>query len=98
MATQQCLDEFNAREFTAQNLANVAWAFAAADMPDQLLFVALPRLAKHRLSNISAQNIANMLWAFATIDRSDALLFASLASAAKERLWEFGAQSLVNTI
>jgi len=33
-------------EFSTQHLANIAWAFASADQPDELLFLVLVRAAE----------------------------------------------------
>ena len=60
-------------DFSAQQLANTAWAFATASQRDALLFAALARAAERRLGDISAQAIANMAWAIATVSQRDAL-------------------------
>ena len=84
-------------EFNAQELANTAWAFAAADWSDALLFWSLARAAEWRLDGFNAQNLGTMAWAFAKADWLDALLFCTLARTAERRLSEFNAQELANT-
>ncbi|KAH8073547.1 hypothetical protein JL721_2850 [Aureococcus anophagefferens] len=54
-----------ADEFKAQELANVAWAFATANLDEPELFAALAASATPRLSRFSAQELANTAWAFA---------------------------------
>ena len=51
-------------EFSSQNLANTAWAFAE-------LFTALARAAEPRIGNFKAQELANTAWAFPTTGQSD---------------------------
>ena len=47
--------------FNAQDLANIAWVFGKADLPERLLFAAVARAAEQRLSDFNAQNLANTL-------------------------------------
>ena len=54
-------------DFTAQELANTAWAFATVGQSDTPLFRALASAAEPRTSNSSAQDLANIAWAFATV-------------------------------
>ena len=68
--------------FTAQELANTAWAFATVSETDTALFAALARIAQRQLGGFSAQDLANTAWVFATVSESDAALFAALASIA----------------
>ena len=56
------LDQFNVQE-----LANTAWAFAAAGQQDEQLFKALATMAERRLYQFNAQELANTAWAFATV-------------------------------
>ena len=51
--------------FKAQELANVAWAFATANLDEPELFRALAASATPRLHVFSAQELANTAWAFA---------------------------------
>ena len=48
-----------------QNLANTAWAFAAAGESDALLFTSLVGAAERRMGDFNPQNLANTAWAFA---------------------------------
>ncbi len=52
-------------EFTAQELANTAWAFATAGQADEPLFVAFAKAVELRLDQFNAQDLANTAWAFA---------------------------------
>ena len=70
------------QEFKAQELANMAWAFATVDLSDELLFAVLAKVAQWQVGKCKAQNLANTAWAFATLDLSDELLFAALARVA----------------
>ena len=84
-------------KFSAQNLANMAWAFATADRSDALLFALLVRAVERRLGEFNPQNLANTVWAFVMADRSDALLLAPLVRAMEWRLGKFKPQGLANT-
>ena len=46
-------------KFSAQELANTAWAFASVGQQDEQLFKALARMAEQRLDKFSAQDFAN---------------------------------------
>ena len=46
-------------EFTPQNVANSAWAFATAKYLVENLVAALAIAAERRLSEFNAQNVAN---------------------------------------
>ena len=65
-AAEQRLERFN-----AQDLANTVWAFAKAELSEELLFVVLPRLLERRLSDFNEQNLSNTAWAFAVVAVSD---------------------------
>jgi len=81
----------------AQELANVAWAFAKAATPDTELFAVLARACEVQLSSFKAQELANTAWGFATAGHTDTRLFAALARAAEARLADFSVQGLSNT-
>lgn len=72
-----CYSEQRLGFFSAQILANTAWAFATTARSGELLFVALVGMAGQRVTHFSAQNIANTAWAFATSARSNELGFLS---------------------
>ena len=50
-------------EFTAQNLANTAWAYSTVGQPDAQLFKALSKEAKQSVGSFSEQDL---LTAFST--------------------------------
>jgi len=81
----------------AQELANVAWAFAKAGHLDAELFSGLARAAEQCLDNFKPQELANTAWAFATAGHSDAQLFKALAQTVAQRLDDFIMQGLANT-
>ena len=68
-------------EFSPQNLAKTAWAFATAAHVDALLSTALAKVADRRMHAFLPQESANTAWAFATAAHADALLFTALARA-----------------
>ena len=51
-------------DFKAQELANVAWSFATADLDAPRLYASLATSATPRLAQFSAQELANVAWAF----------------------------------
>ena len=65
-------------DFNAQDLANIAWAFATACQSDALLFAALARAAERRADEFNGQNLANTAWAFATAGRPAPALLDSI--------------------
>ncbi|KAK3238973.1 hypothetical protein CYMTET_51060 [Cymbomonas tetramitiformis] len=81
----------------AQELANIAWAFAKAGQSDDELFGALARVAEGYMDHFNAQEIANTAWAFATAGHSDVELFKALARVAEQQLPNFNMQGLANT-
>ena len=60
-------------DFNAQDLANIAWAFATVGQADKQLFTALARAAEQCLGDFNAQELANTAWAFATVAQLDVL-------------------------
>jgi hypothetical protein len=83
--------------FNAQELANTAWAFAAAGVRAPGLFAALAAPAEQRISTFNAQNHANTAWAFATAGVRAPGLFSALAVHSEQRMGTFNAQELANT-
>ena len=59
------------RDFSPQDLANTAWAFATSGQRDEALLVALAKAARGVLGGFNPQNLANTAWAFATAGRKD---------------------------
>ena len=84
-------------DFSAQGLANTAWAFATAGQSDALLFMTLARASERHVGDFSAQELANTAWAFAIAGQSDALLFMMLGRAAERHMDDFNVQDLTNT-
>ena len=68
------------REFNAQNLANMVWAFAKLEMNEEALMKAVGRRALETLGEFNAQGLATMVWAFAKLRVNDAELLRALAS------------------
>ena len=58
--------ELRLGDFSVQELANTAWAFATANQSGAQLFAALARTAALRLGHFNVQNLTNTVWAFAT--------------------------------
>ena len=50
-------------DFTSQDLAMAAWAFAPASQRDVSLFTALATAAEQRMGDFTSQNLANTAWA-----------------------------------
>ena len=46
-------------DFSAQCLANTAWAFATADQSEALLLMWFARAAERRVADFNAQDLAN---------------------------------------
>ena len=62
-------------KFKAQELTNMAWAFATVGQQDEKLFKLLARIAERRLGEFNEQGLANTAWAFATVGQQDEQLF-----------------------
>jgi len=56
--------------FSAQGLANTAWAFATLGQLEEKLFAALASQAELRVSEFNDQELANTAWACATLGHS----------------------------
>ena len=84
-------------ELNAQELANLAWVFSKADLPDVLIFAVLARVAKQHMGNFAAQNLANTAWAFTTMELSVVLRFEVLARAVKRQVGKFSSQDPIRT-
>ena len=57
---EQRLDQFNAQE-----LANMACAFATVGQQEEQLFKVVAKMAQRSLDEFNVQELANMAWAFA---------------------------------
>ena len=85
------------RDFSSQELANTAWAFATVGHQREQLFASLAAAAEQRMWELKSQAVANTAWAFATVGHQEEQLFTSLAAAAEWPMWEFNSQELANT-
>tara|TARA_B100000513_G_scaffold193709_1_gene121435 strand:+ start:526 stop:3900 length:3375 start_codon:yes stop_codon:yes gene_type:complete len=85
--------------FNAQELANVAWAFATAGYPAPALFEAIALAAAEKVEGATAQNLANLAWAYATARHEAPALFDALAVEALQegRLAQFSSQAIAST-
>ena len=88
--------EWRVGAFHAQDLANTAWASAAASQLDVQLIAVWARASVRCLIDIDVQKLANTAWAFATANQSDVLQFAVLARAAEWRLDDFDMKAFAN--
>jgi hypothetical protein len=84
-------------DFSPQDLANTAWAFATLKHRAPLLFDTIARAAPVRIGDFSPQNLASTAWAFATMNHEAPLLFDAIAGAAQARIDDFNPQGLDNT-
>ncbi|XRB00950.1 FAD_binding_3 domain-containing protein [Pycnococcus provasolii] len=85
------------QHFTAQQLANVAWALAKASHPaknQDLLFDAIATQAAPRLGTFKPQEMSNLAWAYATAKHPAKELFDAIAEHATPRMHDFNEQSL----
>ena len=69
--------------FSAQELANTAWAFTTVDHKGERLFTALAVAAEQRMRDFNSQELANAAWAFATTGNDREQLLTPLAAAAE---------------
>ena len=76
-------------EFNAQELANMAWAFATGNYGDEKVFAALARAAERRLSELNPQELAKTVLEIATVNYRDEKLLEALAIAVERRRSEF---------
>ena len=98
-AAEQWLSEFN-----SQNVADMAWAFAAGNHQDEMLFATLAIAAKMGLSELNWDDVANTAWVLATAYRRNKMLFAARVQfcaastrAAERRQSAFKPRALANT-
>mmetsp|Transcript_59585 Transcript_59585/g.139442 ORF Transcript_59585/g.139442 Transcript_59585/m.139442 type:complete len:149 (-) Transcript_59585:699-1145(-) len=83
-------------EFTARNLANISWAFAAIRFVDQTFFTAISAQMIKCLSDFGAQSLSNSAWAFARLLIVDVPLLSALSRRSFLLLPEFSMQNLSN--
>jgi 2-polyprenyl-6-methoxyphenol hydroxylase-like FAD-dependent oxidoreductase len=98
-AAAQAIASRRLDDLSAPQISNIAWAFAKAELGDQLdglLFQALARTAERRAADLSSLDLANVAWAFANASQFDAQLFKALARAAEKLLDEFTEEALDN--
>jgi hypothetical protein len=82
--------------FKTQEMANLVWAFAKAELESPRLFRAVAQEATARLADFKPQELANTAWAFARAGAVDAEFFDAIAGHAIAQLELFKAQELVN--
>ena len=83
--------------FKPQELANTAWAYAAAGHRAPALLDALAAAAVPRLHSFKPQDISSTAWAFAKAGHAALVLLDAIAATAVPRLHEFNPQELANT-
>ena len=85
----------------ARGVAMIAHSFARAGLhrgePWELVWSALPKAARDKMSDFNSQELANIAWAFATAGRDAPELFEALAMEASTRIGSFLPQELSNT-
>eukprot|EP00747_Dinoflagellata_sp_TGD_P225805 gnl/TRDRNA2_/TRDRNA2_99560_c1_seq1.p2 gnl/TRDRNA2_/TRDRNA2_99560_c1~~gnl/TRDRNA2_/TRDRNA2_99560_c1_seq1.p2 ORF type:complete len:150 (+),score=14.01 gnl/TRDRNA2_/TRDRNA2_99560_c1_seq1:143-592(+) len=85
--------------FDAQELANSAWAFAAATRPHVSLFAALARAAEQLLGCFTALGVTNLVWALASMSESKEQLFEMLTTAVTQQCTDdFDVEKLSRTL
>eukprot|EP00747_Dinoflagellata_sp_TGD_P108871 gnl/TRDRNA2_/TRDRNA2_170548_c2_seq5.p1 gnl/TRDRNA2_/TRDRNA2_170548_c2~~gnl/TRDRNA2_/TRDRNA2_170548_c2_seq5.p1 ORF type:complete len:226 (+),score=43.95 gnl/TRDRNA2_/TRDRNA2_170548_c2_seq5:122-799(+) len=94
LAAMARVSEIRLSEFNAKDIANAAWAFAAASQLDQ--FAELARAAERCIVDFNSEEIVNMSWAFATSNELDTELFAMLGRRAEQHMSNFGDKCLAN--
>jgi hypothetical protein len=87
-------------EFNAQNLSNVAYAFALLHVRDEALFGRLSIDVSNRdLSTFNAQDVSNLVWSFASLDVRAAGLFDKMAASLCRRgLGDLTEQAIANVV
>ncbi|CAE8627152.1 unnamed protein product [Polarella glacialis] len=89
----------HANVFETQHVANCAWAYAAADVPNPLALGALAAASTGgRLWHFRQDELCALCWAFAKVRWSDEELLRDMVQVASQRLSEFDGQSLVNLL
>ena len=69
--------EWRLSDFSLQQVANAAWAYATAGRCDEMLFRALARAVEWRYNEFKMQGFANTSWASATAGHFDDKLLAA---------------------
>eukprot|EP00747_Dinoflagellata_sp_TGD_P116491 gnl/TRDRNA2_/TRDRNA2_172393_c4_seq2.p1 gnl/TRDRNA2_/TRDRNA2_172393_c4~~gnl/TRDRNA2_/TRDRNA2_172393_c4_seq2.p1 ORF type:complete len:311 (+),score=34.16 gnl/TRDRNA2_/TRDRNA2_172393_c4_seq2:115-1047(+) len=85
-------------DFSAEELANITWAFSTVNQFDETLFTAVARAMEKCIGDFNVQSLVNTAWAFATADQCDDKLFAALATPMERRVGDFSAQNLANML
>ena len=83
--------------FKAQELSNIAWAFATLNIKDVALFTAISRAAVGKMGSFKAQELSNIAWAFATLNIKDVPLFTAISRAVMDKMGSLNTQDLANT-
>lgn len=85
-------------DFTAQNLANAAWAYATARHHVPSLLAALGKYAGLRVEEFNTQELANTMWSLVQLEFDEPRLMERLAQSCLTKLDQFEAHSLANTL
>ncbi len=86
-----------AAAFKAQELSNVAWAFATAGQRSDEVFAVVADVAIPRLRDFTSQGLTNLVWSHATAAVSNAELFDAIAARVEQSASTFSTQGLANT-
>eukprot|EP00439_Symbiodinium_sp_Y106_P015526 s7115_g2.t1 len=96
------------RDFSAQDLSNISWAYATACLENAVMMSAISMEAKRKMGSFQAQDLSNTCWAFAKLGLTDEGLFDAMARAVQERVatllpqnlsmvaWSFAKLGLLN--
>ena len=91
-AVERRADDFgDMSAVSSGELSSMAWAFAAVNQRNAVIFVALGIAAERRLGDFSPQNLSSTAWAFATVTQLEVPLCSALARAVWRRLGDFNA-------
>eukprot|EP00971_Amphidinium_carterae_P023822 469515-Amphidinium_carterae.1 len=85
-------------QFTEQNLANLAWAFAKLALADWPLLNAVSDAALGKVSELYPQALANFAWVCATLAWKNTRLLRAIAAQSIEVMPEFGEQNISNLV
>ncbi|PNH12317.1 hypothetical protein TSOC_000811 [Tetrabaena socialis] len=80
--------------FCPQDLANILWAYARAELPQPALFAAAAPAVRQTLPGFSHAGVAQVMWAFATLRVNDMALLAAMAREMQPRLQTMDSRNL----
>eukprot|EP00442_Polarella_glacialis_P056560 CAMPEP_0115134356 /NCGR_PEP_ID=MMETSP0227-20121206/55043_1 /TAXON_ID=89957 /ORGANISM="Polarella glacialis, Strain CCMP 1383" /LENGTH=147 /DNA_ID=CAMNT_0002540811 /DNA_START=25 /DNA_END=465 /DNA_ORIENTATION=+ len=77
------------RNFTTQNLSNMAWAFATLGLAEEVVLVeGVAQEARTKLREFNMQELSNVAWASATLNLKQPEVFKSISTELLRRLEE----------